>query len=83
MMHLLYIGIRLLTGSGRLTTVDSSEARALSFNRDYIDIYTNSWGPGKYYDVDGPDEMAKRALQEGVTKVCSSAILYHYLDNHL
>ncbi|CAH3192253.1 unnamed protein product [Porites evermanni] len=24
---------------------DMTEAKALMFNRDYIDIYSNSWGP--------------------------------------
>jgi hypothetical protein len=34
-------GIRILDGN----ILDALEARALSFNRDHIDIYSASWGP--------------------------------------
>lgn len=48
---------------------DAKEARALSFNRDYIDIYSNSWGP---YDhggsFGGPEPLSRQALKEGVEK---------------
>ena len=58
-------GVRMLdTENGKST--DSLEARALSFNRDYIDIYSNCWGPkddGKTFG--GPGTLGKRALMEG------------------
>ena len=62
-------GIRLLTGGGQLYTYDSRDARALSFNRGYIDIYSSSWSPAGSNVVEGPDEAAARAIHEGVTKV--------------
>lgn len=49
---------------------DAVEARSLSYNSQYIDIYSASWGPdddGK--TVDGPGELATRAFINGVVKV--------------
>ena len=49
---------------------DYVEAKALSFRRNHIDIYSASWGPeddGK--TVDGPGPLARRAFIEGVLKV--------------
>ena len=49
---------------------DAVEARSLSFNKSYIDIYSASWGPdddGRV--VDGPGVLAKRAFIDGVTMV--------------
>ena len=56
-------GVRVLDGP----ITDALEAKALSFNRNHIDIYSASWGPdddGK--TVDGPGSFASRALREGV-----------------
>ncbi|XP_076261452.1 furin-like protease 1 [Rhynchophorus ferrugineus] len=58
-------GVRMLDGD----VTDAVEARSLSLNPQYIDIYSASWGPdddGK--TVDGPGELATRAFIEGVTK---------------
>lgn len=45
---------------------DDVEAIALSFNRDYIDIYSNSWGPGDMgFEVDGPGNLTQSVLEEG------------------
>lgn len=55
-------GIRLLDGK----VTDRLEAEALSFNSNYIDIFSASWGPlddGK--TVDGPGVLAKQALVNG------------------
>ena len=49
---------------------DSVEAEALSFNSQYIDIYSASWGPednGRV--VEGPAKLAREAFIQGVTKV--------------
>ena len=49
--------------------VDEVEAAALSFNNQYIDIYSASWGPpddGK--TVDGPKRLAQEALMNGATR---------------
>jgi len=58
-------GVRILDGN----ILDVLEARAISFNRDHIDIYSASWGPdddGR--TVDGPGPLAKRALEDGAKK---------------
>ena len=59
-------GIRMLDGE----VTDLVEATALSFNRDYIDIYSASWGPdddGK--TVDGPGFLALKAIEDGIKYV--------------
>lgn len=63
---LLGLGIRLV----EQYMTDSNEARALSYARDVIDIYSNSWGPndeGK--TIGGPEALTSIALEEGVSKV--------------
>ena len=58
-------GVRMLDG----IVNDAVEARALSLNPNYIDIYSASWGPeddGK--TVDGPGPLAKRAFLNGVVR---------------
>lgn len=49
---------------------DALEAKALSYERDYIDIYSNSWGPDdKGFEVVGPDRLTQLALKDGAEKV--------------
>ena len=49
---------------------DVLEAKAFSYERDYIDIYSNSWGPGdKGFEVVGPGKLTELALKDGVVKV--------------
>lgn len=58
-------GVRILDGQ----ILDVLEAKAISFNRDYIDIYSASWGPDDNgRTVDGPGELARQALRDGVDK---------------
>ena len=55
-------GVRMLDG----IATDQLEAAALSFNRDYVDIYSNCWGPkddGKTFGR--PGELGMKALQQG------------------
>ena len=59
-------GVRMLDGD----VTDKLEAQALSYKRDYIDIYSASWGPrddGK--TMEGPGHYASLALREGAEKV--------------
>ena len=52
---------------------DAVEARSLSLNQQHIDIYSASWGPdddGR--TVEGPGELAKMAIREGVINVSAS-----------
>jgi len=61
------LGVRMLDGS----ITDLLEAEAVTYNNQYIDIYSASWGPtddGR--TMEGPHRYCNRALHEGVTKVC-------------
>jgi Subtilase family len=65
-------GIRMLDGS----VTDRVEAEAFSFNNNYIDIYSSSWGPSDDgRTVEAPGLMASRALEKGVTEVGHLSIL--------
>ena len=60
-----FLGLQLLGGG-----TDMNEARSLSYRRDIVDIYSNSWGPrnnGRH--VGGPRTLTARALQNGVREV--------------
>lgn len=61
---------------------DAVEAKALSLNTNYIDIYSASWGPEDDGEtVDGPGPLAKRAFVNGVTSVSVIvAYLYYKLN---
>ena len=55
---------------------DDVEAIALSFNRNYLDIYSNSWGPGDMgFEVDGPGNLTQSVLEKGANAVCSKNTL--------
>ena len=58
---------------------DAIEAKALNFSRDYIDIYSNSWGPGdKGFEVRGPGNKTKTTLKEGAEEV--TTVLFFWLQ---
>ena len=49
---------------------DVTEAKALGYRDDVIQIYSNSWGPQDTgFLVEGPDKLTKRALAAGVQEV--------------
>uniref|UniRef100_H2ZVQ7 Peptidase S8/S53 domain-containing protein n=1 Tax=Latimeria chalumnae TaxID=7897 RepID=H2ZVQ7_LATCH len=57
--------IRLLDGQ----VTDAMEAAALTYNNNYIDIYSCCWGPGdKGMKMDGPKRLASKAFKEGAEK---------------
>ena len=57
------LGIRLFKDE---MATDMKEAKALMFNRDYIDIYSNSWGPDdRGFLVKGPGRATQGTLEEG------------------
>ena len=61
-----FIGIRLLGG----VTTDAQDASAVSYQRNAIDIYSNSWGPADYgCIVGGPETLTLTALEEGTQSV--------------
>ena len=48
---------------------DATEANALSYNQQHIDIYTVSWGPNDNgQTLEGPSREARRALEKGAQK---------------
>jgi len=56
-------GIRMLDGD----VTDAVEASSLTHRRDYIDIYSSSWGPDDDgITVDGPGNLTIKALKEGI-----------------
>ena len=62
---------------------DLVEATALSYNRDYIDIYSASWGPdddGK--TVDGPGFLALKAIEDGI-KYVLIITFFHQINKYL
>ena len=47
------------------------EALAFEYKREYIDIYSCSWGPEDTgWAMEGPEELARDQLEEG-TKIVS------------
>ena len=63
------IGVRMLDGQA----TDILEGSSLSFQSDYIDVYSNCWGPkddGKTFGK--PGKLAQEALMQGALKVRSS-----------
>lgn len=71
-------GVRMLDG----VVNDAVEAKALSLNTDYIDIYSASWGPEDDGEtVDGPGPLAKRAFVNGVTSVSVIVDYLYYRPN--
>lgn len=62
------LGIKLLRNNG--STTDVEEAEALSYARDMIDVYSNSWGvTDSGSDVRGPRTLTKLALEMGTREV--------------
>ncbi|KAJ7361880.1 Proprotein convertase subtilisin kexin type [Desmophyllum pertusum] len=49
-----------------IRSTDQSEARALSYKKELVDIYSNSWGPGDMgWQVEGPGPRLTEALKNG------------------
>jgi furin len=59
---------------------DVIESSALGYRNDYINIYSNSWGPSDSgYHVDGPGELLTATLENGVKTVTyNNYILFSY-----
>ena len=75
---LLFKGIRMLDGN----TTDTIEGSALSFKKEYIDIYSCAWGPkddGKRFGR--PGTLASKALELGVKEVRGllNALIFSFL----
>ena len=52
------------------SVTDVVESRSLSFNKQFVDIYSSSWGPDDNgRTVDGPGKLAKQSFIDGVEKV--------------
>lgn len=62
-----FAGIRLFFDK---KATDDLESRALNHESDYVDIYSNSWGPDdKGFEVTGPGYFTKKALMNGARHV--------------
>nr|XP_058961346.1 neuroendocrine convertase 1-like [Pocillopora verrucosa] len=49
-------------------STDAQELSSLIHKLEYIDIYSNSWGPGNLgWEVKGPGPLASKALELGTT----------------
>lgn len=49
---------------------DATEAHMLSHESDYVQVYSNSWGPGDFgFVVSGPDVLARRTLETSTAQV--------------
>lgn len=56
-------GIRLIAK----TCTDADEAEGLSFKRDEIHVYSNSWGPPDYgSNLEGPGPITQQALEDNI-----------------
>ena len=67
-----FAGVRLLTSFGN---TDMEKAAALSYGRDIIDVYSNSWGPpDSGYHAMKPGTLSTLALKQGVNEVLQAAI---------
>ena len=54
---------------------DMNEALSLSFRRDIVDVYSNSWGPSDSgSQVDGPGTLTAQALEMGAREVFTCTI---------
>lgn len=50
---------------------------ALNFQPNYIDIYSNSWGPSDSgFIVGGPGTYTKKAMLKGIKEVSNSSMLF-------
>ena len=53
-----------------IISTDQSESKALSYKKELIDIYSNSWGPGDMgWQVEGPGPLLTKALKDGTRLV--------------
>lgn len=54
-----------------LELTDALAAKGLGFRQDYVDIYSNSWGPpDNGYEVAEVGVMTEEVLRRGALKVC-------------
>lgn len=69
-----FIGIRILSLKA---VTDALKAKGLGFKQDYVDIYSNSWGPnGDGFDVPEAGVMTEEVLRQGTFKVKQCLYLY-------
>ena len=61
---------------------DLNEARSLSYRRDIVDIYSNSWGPyDGAYTIGRPGWLTEMALQNGVREVSRRPLCLIFLKS--
>ena len=78
-LSLIYAGLKVdLTGG----VTDSIEASSLSYKNNYIQVYSNSWGPSdKGFIVEKPGTLLENAFENAVTKVLYLALTHAPANN--
>ncbi len=73
LVSLVYTGLKVdLTGG----VTDSGEASSLSYKNNYIQVYSNSWGPSDNgFVVEKPGTLLENAFENAVTKVSYLALI--------
>ena len=78
-LEYLIVGVRMLDGQA----TDVLEGSALSFQSNYIDVYSNCWGPkddGKTFGK--PGKLAQEALKQGALRVIKYCVFQVTLINN-
>lgn len=72
-------GVRMLDGKA----TDALEASSLGFQLQYVDVFSNCWGPkddGKTFGKPGP--LAAKALKRGAETVSTIFFFAQKVENH-
>lgn len=69
-----YLGVRILGEDASIT--DITEAMALSYESEKVDIYSNSWGPEDGHSYTTFGRVSESALIDGVTLVSLAAAIW-------
>ena len=68
-------GIRILDNELELT--DALKAKGLGFRQDYVDIYSNSWGPDDYSPgVAEIGVLTEKVIRKGAMEVFSVTCIF-------
>ena len=61
------------------SNTDSKEATSLGYKKNYIQVYSNSWGPNDNgFIVDKPGILLERTFENAVTNVMFTFRIYHF-----
>ncbi len=61
------------------SNTDSIEATSLGYKKNYIQVYSNSWGPNDNgFIVDKPGILLERTFENAVTNVMFTFHIYYF-----